>query len=338
MKYTINDVTNPALDTMAAMGGTHSTFGPYGAAGFDTSRNWYVALGEQASQKFIAWKIDGTNTINTHAVALTYTVTGGLTFPVSGTSIQVCGIDYDTARDCFLIWDGAGDVWELRAPASNLITGTWTVTRITDGASLSAGQKPANMNVAGVRGKWHFIPNLNAFMALEGDTDDGNVWLYRPPGWVAPSFLTVQESGSDTAAFIGGTASTGTLAAVETGSDAARFGPADPYGTLESVELDSDTATLAGTLPISGTVAAVETGSDLAEIIDSFSSEIWSYTLPNGMAAADCAASMVNMMTELHLLKGLDPAEPLSETDTQRSAGSILLQLIAGLPTTVTRQ
>ena len=142
----------------------------------------------------------------------------------------------------------------------------------------------------------------------------------------------------DTAAFIGGTASTGTLAAVETGSDAARFGPADPYGTLESVELDSDTATLAGTLPISGTVAAVETGSDLAEIIDSFSSEIWSYTLPNGMAAADCAASMVNMMTELHLLKGLDPAEPLSETDTQRSAGSILLQLIAGLPTTVTRQ
>src|SRR4029077_8347884 len=37
----------------------------------------------------------------------------------------------------------------------------------------------------GILGKWKYIPNLDAFMALQ-DAIAGNIWLYTPPGGQAP--------------------------------------------------------------------------------------------------------------------------------------------------------
>jgi hypothetical protein len=129
----------------------------------------------------------GPNTIGGFSA---YSTAGGngINLAVNGPSFSegpISGIDFDPTRGNFLVWTGAGDVWRLSEPASGLLTDTWTLAQVTDGDTFAAGAIPDDMNVSGVRGKWHYIPNIDAFMALEGSAD-GDVWLYRPEGWVNP--------------------------------------------------------------------------------------------------------------------------------------------------------
>lgn len=93
------------------------------------------------------------------------------------------GIDFDSKNGKILMWDGrdAGTTWETEATydnAGNLLT-TWTVHKRI---SMTASQPDGSFQT-GVLGKWHYVADLNAFVALDeysSVTADAAVWLYKP--------------------------------------------------------------------------------------------------------------------------------------------------------------
>jgi hypothetical protein len=101
------------------------------------------------------------------------------------------------------------------------------------------------------------------------------------------------------------------------------------------LEVGSDAAAITGALPIGGALAAIEQGSDTAIVTASDAAAIWSYILPNGMVAADCAASMRHMLDELHQVRALNDEHDLTVSNALRAVGSILQAIT---PTSITRQ
>ena len=134
------------------------------------------------------WDLTQSNAANPDAnrdIAVELVLPNGTPF----TGTRWFGIDYDPNNDKILLWDGLdrGTVWETRAQfdASGAVASPWVVTQRT---STTAAQ-PSGDFVTGVLGKWRFVPELGAFIALDefdSGTGDAGVWLYRPVGWTNP--------------------------------------------------------------------------------------------------------------------------------------------------------
>lgn len=98
------------------------------------------------------------------------------------------GIAFDEASGKFYLWDGRerGTVWTTQAeftPDGSLDL-TWTVEELT---STTAAQPNGDFSVnsieSGVLGKWLYVAELGAFVALDqynNATQDAGVWLYKP--------------------------------------------------------------------------------------------------------------------------------------------------------------
>lgn len=190
-KYTINDINNPALDTVVKVGAYNNGVGqgpdPRGAAAYDPVSKLYVTVGgndNAAGSKFSVWDLDNASAGNL-VLNVSPTVLGAGTPNVSIYS----GIDWDPVLGKFLVWGGGGDVWALSAPADGTAGGEWSLERMTDGASFASGMHPADVIENGVWGKWKYISDLKAYIAL-GDSPNaagqGDVWMYKPLGWTNP--------------------------------------------------------------------------------------------------------------------------------------------------------
>ncbi len=62
---------------------------------------------------------------------------------------------------------------------------TWTVTPV----SSANGAAPAGNYQTGVLGKWHYMADLGAFIAVDqysSGTGDAGVWLYKPMTSLVP--------------------------------------------------------------------------------------------------------------------------------------------------------
>lgn len=95
-----------------------------------------------------------------------------------GISLRNCGMDFDSERRQFGMWCRDGRVWMIKAPAT-LSTSGWKIARQV----APVGATPLDTDSqGGVLGKFKYIPNVDAFLALHG-INDGNVWLYKPVGW-----------------------------------------------------------------------------------------------------------------------------------------------------------
>src|SRR5699024_9249190 len=88
------------------------------------------------------------------------------------------GMDFDPVRRAYILWDGGGTVWKLSIPTPLTPTG-WAVLRQPD----PVGSVPPVDVGTGILGKFKYIENLDAFMALDVN---GDVWLYKPVGWSNP--------------------------------------------------------------------------------------------------------------------------------------------------------
>ena len=191
-RYAVNDVANPALDTLQQVGTFDSpinriyAWNPVGAAGYDPLSRLYVGLGQGdrgdglGDQMFVAWDLDHAGASNP-SYRINPTVIGG-TYANPG---RGGGIDWNPNLGAWLIWAGGGTVWALEAPESGGVSGEWTLTQVANGSSFDAAVRPAANQNAGTLGKWKYASDLNAFIALE-DGSNGNVWVYRPEGWVTP--------------------------------------------------------------------------------------------------------------------------------------------------------
>lgn len=188
-KYTVNDVNDPSKDTWEQIGAVNSLH--YQSAGaLDPVRRVYVQTGRDPSHDgpfgpmyFNFWNLASAGPNNPNYEVKTVVA------PADFVMSEHFGIDYDESRGVFVLWDGGRDVWTLELPdpdANGLVSASgWVVTKDSVVGPEAPGGTPAN--TAGILGKWQYAPELNAFIGLSlDDPTAGNVWVYRPEGWVNP--------------------------------------------------------------------------------------------------------------------------------------------------------
>lgn len=188
-RYTVNDVNDPSQDTWEKVGAVNSLH--YQSAGaLDPNRRVYVQTGRDPSHDgpfgpmyFNFWNLATAGADNPNFEVKSVIA------PEDFVMSEHFGIDYDESRDVFVLWDGGRDVWTLKLPEpdeNGLVSASgWVVTK----DNVLGGEAPGGLpsNTAGILGKWQYAPELNAFIGLSlDDPIAGNVWVYRPEGWVNP--------------------------------------------------------------------------------------------------------------------------------------------------------
>jgi hypothetical protein len=188
-RYTINDLNNPAQDTWQRVGVAWSSCCFRGAGAIDTVRNLYVRTNGNGWM-FTYWDLrtSGPNNFNVNFNAAVASGNFG--------SVSDYGIDYDPRRRQFLLWAGGGDVWTLSYAGSEPSQTNWSVVR--SGSTTREQPPPLTTDyqvssqalAGGILGKWKYIALLDAFVGLMNPID-GDVWIYKPVGWVNPDPINV---------------------------------------------------------------------------------------------------------------------------------------------------
>lgn len=188
MKYTLGDVRNGGLDKWEWIGATSNSNIGQGAAALDSRHNLLARTASNGTLSDLAvWDLSKANVANPYAnldVAVNLIQSDGTPFVMNTWE----GMDYDDVNDQFVLWDGKaqGKVWATK-PTFNpdgTIASTWIVTPLL---STTTAQPVGNF-ATGVLGKWKYIPELDAFMALDelDANKDAGVWLYKPLAAAVP--------------------------------------------------------------------------------------------------------------------------------------------------------
>ncbi len=168
---------------------------------------------------------------------------------VNGINMRTAGMDFDLERRQYALWARDGRVWMIKPPPTLTADGSgWTITKQV----APVGATPLdNDSAGGVLGKWKYIPNVDAFMALHG-INDGSVWLYKPVGWKfggppppPPSEIIVDNAPQTVQDSAGGRTFTGAWCA---------SAGASPYGSdsLYSCGEGNNTYRWTPTIPVAG--------------------------------------------------------------------------------------
>ncbi len=174
-KYVVNDINDPLQDTIEKVGRFFDGIKNQGPGTFDPIRNLFLKAGKHGLGY---WDLNNAGPQNNDVVFTPSEPTGELTL----IDLRDYGLDYDPIADRFAIWDGSGTVWMLLPPPTVSPLG-WNLQK----QPTPTSSVPDGFTGTGILGKWKFIPNLNAFIGLQG-RKDGNIWLYKPFGWQNPSF------------------------------------------------------------------------------------------------------------------------------------------------------
>jgi len=182
-RYEITDPDDATQDKMTRIGRYLTGTSGRGAGAFDPDLNVFLryAIGS-TSALFYFWDLAKAGYNNANVVFNPTDLTGNWALD------RGYGMDFDPVRGQYLLWGGTGDVWTLRAPATMSPLG-WTIARLPSPPTAETptsdydGAKP--QFGGGVLGKWKYIPQLDAFVGLQDNTA-GNVWIYKPAGWVRP--------------------------------------------------------------------------------------------------------------------------------------------------------
>lgn len=179
-RYEISDLANPAADVWKQVNRYY-----YGGSGgqstcaYDPLRK--IFLSTHLKTPFIFWDLSNPGSLDT---MITPTDPSG-EFPTLLSSGEIklrdCGLEFDPVRNDFKLWCGDGRVWTVTPPPTLGATG-WTIVK----AALPASAVPSESLGTGILGKWKYVPNLDVFMGL-ADAVQGNIWVYKPQGWVNPA-------------------------------------------------------------------------------------------------------------------------------------------------------
>jgi len=180
-KYTVNSLSNPALDTFQQIGQWWTGSSIQTACAIDPVRRIFVRTGTP-SIPFTYWNLATPGPTNRDVAVTPVDPTGQFASLLASGQIKLenCGFDFDPVGAQFLLWCGDGRVWALVPPATLSPSG-WTIVK-----QPSPTLAVPNGDVGtGLLGKWKYISNLDAFMGLQ-DSSQGNIWIYKPIGWVNP--------------------------------------------------------------------------------------------------------------------------------------------------------
>lgn len=194
MRYTFGNVRTGELDKWEKVGYTtqDATGLVRGGTGtLDSTHNLIVRVGwAVGGYDLLVWNL-ATAGPNNPDIPIQLVRPNGTPFSMN----EDMSIEYDSANDQLVIWDGTaqGTVYVTRATylGNGQLAPNWVVTTLT---STTTAQ-PAGNFVTGVYGKWKYIPELGAFMAMDEfnrTTLDSPIWLYKPFAAAVP------EAGSQT--------------------------------------------------------------------------------------------------------------------------------------------
>jgi hypothetical protein len=183
-RYTIGDVENPETDRWELLGVDSLGYGNQGAGAYDPVRKLYARTGKAASGwGLVVWSLAQPGPTNPSYFVVP---TGSLSLN------ELFGMDFDTHRGAFVLWDGGPDVWYVTPPPSGV--GQWSAQKAPydtsgvlpsqdDGAFTSTdGTKTPQR---GVLGKWKYAADYDVFFGVINPTA-GNVWVYKPVDWTLP--------------------------------------------------------------------------------------------------------------------------------------------------------
>ena len=204
-KYTVNDIEDPTQDSWEQVG-YGVVFGqPVGA--YLPTHNLFVRI---SPGLFTYWDLSTPGPTNLNVAFVPDGEFVPTTLGIYPNGLGNYGMDYDAPRNRLLLWGGGGDVWALYPPVSVapppgcgeggggvpvVSPDGWNIEKLES----SSTQTPSPYPVAGVLGKWKYIAQIDAFMALE-DEYAGNIWIYKPENWIEPisddPHITIAEPAS----------------------------------------------------------------------------------------------------------------------------------------------
>ncbi|MFZ3081480.1 Ig-like domain-containing protein [Rhodoferax ferrireducens] len=181
-RYEISDLATPAADVWKQVNSYY-----YGGSGgqstcaYDPLRK--IFLSTHLQTPFIFWDLSNSNAGNRDKMITPVDPSGEFPTLLSTGAIHMsnCGLEFDPVRNDFKLWCGDGRVWTVTPPPTPVATG-WTIVK----ASLPPSAVPTESLGTGILGKWKYVPNLDVFMGL-ADSVQGNIWIYKPHGWVNPA-------------------------------------------------------------------------------------------------------------------------------------------------------
>jgi hypothetical protein len=177
-RYQIPSLANPALDRWDLIGPGLRSYSDQGAGAYDPVRRLYLRTAKMGtSYGIVMWNVATAGLANNPIKFVPPNFNGQ--FVLS----KLHGMDFDSQRSVFVLWNGGGRIWYLKPPASGpafSATG-WTVTE----APVSGTSSPALTAGTGVLGKWKYLASHDVMLGL-GDGFEGQVWIYKPVGWQPP--------------------------------------------------------------------------------------------------------------------------------------------------------
>lgn len=181
-RYVLNDIDDPSADSWEMVGRYWNGGSDQGAGAYHPGLNIFVRTSDE---KFLYWDLSTPGPYNNDVVFVPNDPGGDFDLSI----LRRHGMDYDPVGEQFMLWGGGGAVWALEPPATVGVTGWNLVKQPTPGSSVP------DIDVGtGVLGKWEYVPNLDAFITLQGSYA-GNIWLYKPVGWVRPGTDTADTDG-----------------------------------------------------------------------------------------------------------------------------------------------
>ena len=191
-RYTVGDVRNGGLDKWETIGvGNTASLGYIrgGTGTLDTNHNLIVRIGyTPGNVDLLVWDLATAGPTNLNK-AVQLLKPDGSPFVMN----EDMSIEYDSSNDQLIIWDGRarGKVFSTKATylTNGQLAPNWVVTELVS----STTAEPLGNLSTGVYGKWKYIPELEAFMAMDEfnrTTLDAPIWLYKPFSSAVPEAST----------------------------------------------------------------------------------------------------------------------------------------------------
>ena len=195
-RYEVVDPADASQDLFTTVGVYWNGANGQTTCGYDPASRLFVRSGSNLSIPFSYWDLTTPGGGNRDAVVANNASISAFTswMSATGKAMSTCALDFDPVRRQFPVWCGDGTVWVLKAPATNGTTG-WTATR--QPAPTGAVPFLDPQIFGGVLGKWRYAPGYDVFVAVS--SIEGDVWVYKPIGWVAPTDLDQPPTASITA-------------------------------------------------------------------------------------------------------------------------------------------
>ncbi len=186
-RYQISDVNSPWTDKVDRVGIYWGSPSDQPTCGYDPINKIFLKTTGVNSKPLYFWDLRPERATNKdQAVVVEGSISNLVQWlnnftTTTGKSIRHCALDFDPNRKNFLLWCGSTQVWRI-IPPNPLSTLGW---RAEMEPVIPSDQNPPLNVGTGILGKWDYIPGFDVFMGLENETN-GNVWVYKPLGWVAP--------------------------------------------------------------------------------------------------------------------------------------------------------